>query len=156
MIGHLQTNKVKYIAPFVHMIHGVDSLKLLKEINKQAKKAERKQKCLLQIHIADEETKFGLNKEEVTELLNSKAYKSFENIEICGVMGMATLTDNKEQIAQEFRNLKALFDMLKKDYFASQDSFKEISMGMSGDYAIATNEGSTMVRIGSSIFGARN
>jgi hypothetical protein len=156
MIGHLQTNKVKYLASFVHMIHGVDSLKLLKEINKQAKKVERKQKCLLQIHIADEETKFGLSKEEVFDLLESDTYKAFENIEICGVMGMATLTDNAEQIHNEFSALKNLFDELKQNYFAIQESFAEISMGMSGDYKIAIAEGSTMVRIGSSIFGARN
>lgn len=156
MIGHLQTNKVKYIAPFVYMIHGVDSLKLLKEINKQAKKAERIQKCLLQIHIADEETKFGFSEEEVFELLSSDAYKGFENIEICGVMGMATNTDNTEQVRQEFAHLKQFFDTLKQDYFAYQESFAEISMGMSGDYETAVAEGSTMVRIGSSIFGSRN
>lgn len=155
MIGHLQSNKVKYIAPFVHLIHGVDSLKLLKEINKQAKKVGRKQKCLLQIHIADEKTKFGLNRDEVVELLNSDSYKNFENIEICGLMGMATLTENTQQIHNEFKSLKSLFDELKQNHFITQESFKEISMGMSGDSEIAIEEGSTMVRIGSSIFGAR-
>lgn len=155
MIGHLQTNKVKYIAPFVHLIHGVDSLKLLKEINKQAKKAGRVQPCLLQVHIAQEDTKFGFDKTELIELLESDAYKSFENIKVCGLMGMATLTENKEQIHHEFASLKQLFDTLKQDYFSQQVDFKIISMGMSGDYEIAISEGSTMVRIGSSIFGAR-
>ncbi len=156
MIGHLQTNKVKYIAPFVHLVHGVDSLKLLKEINKQAKRVDRTQKCLLQIHIADEETKFGLSKEEAFDLLESDTYKAFENIEICGVMGMATLTDDIEQIHKEFSTLKNLFNELKQSYFSTQESFAEISMGMSGDYKIAVEEGSTMVRVGSAIFGARN
>lgn len=155
MIGHLQTNKVKYITPFVHLIHGVDSLKLLKEINKQAKKVGRVQPCLLQVHIAQEDTKFGFDKAELIELLENDAYKSFENIKVCGLMGMATLTENKEQIHQEFANLKQLFDTLKQDYFSQQVDFKIISMGMSGDYEIAISEGSTMVRIGSSIFGAR-
>lgn len=142
MIGHLQSNKVKYIAPFVHLIHGVDSLKLLKEINKQAKKADRVQPCLLQVHIAQEDTKFGFDKAELIELLESDAYKSFENIKVCGLMGMATLTENKEQIHQEFANLKQLFDTLKQDYFSQQVDFKIISMGMSGDYEIAISEGS--------------
>lgn len=155
MIGHLQSNKVKYITPFVHLIHGVDSLKLLKEINKQAKKAGRVQPCLLQVHIAQEDTKFGFDKTELIELLESDAYKSFENIKVCGLMGMATLTENKEQIHHEFASLKQLFDTLKQDYFSQQVDFKIISMGMSGDYEIAIEEGSTMVRIGSSIFGAR-
>lgn len=155
MIGHLQTNKVKYIAPFVHLIHGVDSLKLLKEINKQAKKVDRVQPCLLQVHIAQEDTKFGFDEKELVELLESDAYKGYENIKICGLMGMATNTDNNEQVSQEFASLKQLFDTLKQDYFSQQVDFKELSMGMSGDYAIAISEGSTMVRIGSSIFGAR-
>ncbi len=156
MIGHLQTNKVKHIAPFVHLIHGVDSLKLLKEINKQAQKADRIQPCLLQIHIAQEDTKFGFSKNELIELLESETYKTFKNITIYGLMGMATLTENKAQIHEEFAHLKQIFDDLKQNYFKPQNSFKEISMGMSGDYEIAIKEGGTMVRIGSLIFGARN
>lgn len=156
MIGHLQTNKVKYIAPFVHLIHGVDSLKLLKEINKQAKKIDRIQPCLLEVHIAQENTKFGFDKTELIELLESDAYKDYENIKVYGLMGMATNTDNTKQVSQEFASLKQLFDTLKQDYFSQQADFAIISMGMSGDYEIAISEGSTMVRIGSSIFGARD
>lgn len=155
MIGHLQSNKVKYIAPFVYMIHGVDSLKLLKEINKQAKKADRVIKCLLQMHIAQEDTKFGFDKTEVEQLLQSDAYQAMENISICGVMGMATLTDNETQIHDEFKGLKQFFDELKQNHFAENSAFKEISMGMSSDYKIAIAEGSTIVRVGSSIFGTR-
>jgi len=142
MIGHLQTNKV--------------NLKLLKEINKQAQKADRIQPCLLQIHIAQEDTKFGFSKNELIELLESETYKTFKNITIYGLMGMATLTENKAQIHEEFAHLKQIFDDLKQNYFKPQNSFKEISMGMSGDYEIAIKEGGTMVRIGSLIFGARN
>ncbi|NPA37243.1 MAG: YggS family pyridoxal phosphate-dependent enzyme [Chlorobi bacterium] len=155
-IGHLQTNKVKYIAPFVSLIHGVDSLKLLKTINKEAKKKDRIIDCLLQFHIAEEETKFGLNETEAEEILNSIEFKELENIRITGVMGMATYTSDTEQIIREFRHLKNIFDTLKEKYFSSEDAFKEISMGMSGDYKIAVEEGSTIVRIGSAIFGARN
>lgn len=155
MIGHLQTNKVKYIVPFVHLIHGVDSFKLLKEINKQAAKVERVQKCLLQIHIAQEETKFGFDRDEVLQMLSSDEFATLHNIQLCGLMGMATLTDSEAQVHKEFRGLKQLFDELKQSYFAHDDNFKEISMGMSGDYAIAVEEGSTMVRVGSSIFGSR-
>ena len=156
MIGHLQRNKVKYIAPFVSMIHAVDSVRLLKEINKQAKKNNRIIDCLLQFHIAEESTKFGLDLAEAKELLSSDEFNEMENISICGVMGMATFTDNEEQVQREFSALKKIFNELKETFFKSKDSFKEISMGMSGDYKIAIEEGSTMVRIGSTIFGARN
>ncbi len=155
-IGHPQTNKVKYMAPFVAMIHGVDSLKLLKTINKEAKKNERKVRCLLQFHIAEERTKFGLDMQEATEILESEQYPQLTNVEIVGVMGMATYTENEEQIRKEFRNLHSIFAKLKTDYFSTQDSFCEISMGMSDDYPIALEEGSTMIRVGSKIFGARN
>lgn len=156
MIGHLQTNKVKYIAPWIHMIHAVDRMKLLREINKEAAKAERTIDCLLQFHIAEEDTKFGLDIQEATELLDSDEFQNFENVRICGVMGMATFTENQDQVRREFQHLKTIFDQLKTRYFANTESFKEISMGMSGDYQIAVEEGSTMVRIGSTIFGARN
>ncbi len=155
-IGHLQTNKIKYIAPFVSLLHGVDSFKLLKAVNKEAKKNNRKINCLLQFHIAEESSKFGFNYEEVTEALDSDEFKDLENIEICGVMGMATYTDDTDQIANEFKNLKNIFLRLKDEYFSSNSTFKEISMGMSGDYKIAIEQGSTMVRVGSSIFGARD
>ena len=155
LIGHLQTNKVKYIAPFVRMIHSVDSLKLLKEINKQAAKYERNIDCLLQMHIADETTKFGLDESEVIDLLNSTEFKNLQNVCITGVMGMATFTNDKAQVRNEFRQLTAIFNQLKSDFFMDDETFKEISMGMSGDYQIAIREGSTMVRIGSLLFGAR-
>ena len=154
MIGHVQTNKVKFMAPFVSLIHGVDSLKLLQEINKQAKKNDRIIDCLLQIHIAEEETKFGLDEKELTSLLSSTAFDEMQNIRIVGLMGMATFTDNKEQIKKEFLHLKSIFD-------SSQNLNSEIcnlnthSMGMSSDYQLAIECGSTMVRIGSSIFGGR-
>ncbi|MEM1124109.1 MAG: YggS family pyridoxal phosphate-dependent enzyme [Bacteroidota bacterium] len=154
-IGHLQTNKVKYIAPFVSLIHAVDSLKLLKEINKQAKKNDRVIPCLLQFHIAEESSKFGLDQAEAEDLLNSEVFKKMENVIIAGVMGMATFTDDEEQVKMEFRQLKKLFDHLKDTYFPNQADFREISMGMSGDYQLAVAEGSTMVRIGSLLFGAR-
>lgn len=156
MIGHLQRNKVKYIAPFVSMIHAVDSLRLLKEVNKQAKKNERVINCLLQFHIAEESTKFGLDLSEAKELLSSDEFKAMENISICGIMGMATFIDDEDQVRREFRELKKIYTELKESFFNGNDSFKEISMGMSGDYRIAIEEGSTMVRIGSTIFGARN
>lgn len=155
-IGHPQSNKVKFIAPFISLIHGVDSLKLLKIINKEAKKDERKVACLLQFHIAEEATKFGLNLAEAKEILNSPDFKDLENIEIAGVMGMATYTDSLEQVKKEFHSLKDIFSLLKNDYFSESESFTEISMGMSGDYELAIEEGSTMIRVGSSIFGARN
>ena len=155
-IGHLQTNKVKYIAPFVNMIHSIDSLKLLSEVNKQALKYDRIIDCLLQFHIATEETKFGLNFEEASQLLNSPEFSSLHNIRICGVMGMATFTEDEALVRKEFRNLKSIFDQLKNIFFRDQGFFKEISMGMSDDYKIAIEEGSTIVRIGSALFGERN
>lgn len=155
LIGHLQTNKVKYIASFVHLIHSVDSLKLLLEINKQAQKNNRVISILLQFHIAQEETKFGLNRDEAIELLNTAEFKSCENIRIAGVMGMASFVDDVNQLRSEFKQLKDDFDFLKTNYFYSSDSFSEISMGMSGDYQLAIEEGSTLIRVGSSIFGGR-
>jgi pyridoxal phosphate enzyme (YggS family) len=155
LIGHLQTNKVKYIAPFVHTIQSVDSLKLLQEIEKQAAKYERTILCLLQIYIADEETKFGLSPAEAIEILQSEAYKAMQHIEITGVMGIATNTVAVEQLRKEFRQLRYCFEQLKIHFFADKPAFKEISMGMSGDYEIALAEGSTLIRVGSSIFGAR-
>ncbi len=147
MIGHLQTNKVKYIAPFVSLIHAVDSKKLIKEINKRAEQNNRVISCLLQIHIAQEESKFGLDKDGVIEILNT----DFPNVSIVGLMGMATFTDNKNQIRKEFKYLKDIYDELK----VSQPNFSILSMGMSGDYSIAIEEGSNMIRIGSYIFGER-
>ncbi len=154
MIGHLQRNKVKYIAPFIHLIHAVDSLRLLKEINKQALKNNRIIHCLLQIKIASEETKFGLTQNEVAALLSSEELKTLHNIRIIGLMGMATFTKDTKQIESEFCRLKAIFDNLKHITFENC-SLQELSMGMSNDYPIAVSCGSTMVRIGSSIFGAR-
>ena len=155
MIGHLQRNKVKYMADFVHLIHGVDSLKLLKEINKQGRKAGRVIDCLLQMHIAEEDTKFGLDREELNEILNGEQLKELENVRIVGLMGMATFTDDLDQVRREFRSLKSLYDEIKNsDHINVQ--MNTLSMGMSGDYEIALEEGSNMVRIGSAIFGARN
>lgn len=154
-IGHLQTNKVKQIAPFVSLIHSVDSLKLLRELNKEALKNNRIIHCLLEFHIATEESKFGLDYIEASAILDSAEYLKMENISIDGVMGMASFTDDLNLIHLEFRSLKHIFDKLKKAYFTQQDHFREISMGMSEDYQIAIREGSTMVRIGSSIFGTR-
>ena len=156
MIGHLQSNKVKYIAPFVSLIHAVDKDKLLYEIDKEAKKNNRVIRVLLQFHIADEDTKFGLSLDEAEKLLQSERFGELNNIEVAGVMGMATFTEDENQVRKEFRTLKSIFDKLKSGYFSNNPSFKEISMGMSGDYRIAIEEGSTMVRIGSSIFGTRN
>jgi PLP dependent protein len=152
MIGHVQTNKVKFMAEFVSLIHGVDSLKLLEEINKQALKNNRVIDCLLQIHIAEEETKFGLNEEELNEILDSETFLKMKNIRIVGLMGMATFTDNQEQIKKEFMHLKLIFDK----FTINNSQFTILSMGMSGDYQLAIECGSTMVRIGSSIFGGRN
>ena len=154
-IGHLQTNKVKYIAPFVALIHSVDSLKLLKEINKQAARNDRTIDCLLQIKIAAEESKFGLSESSAMELLQSEAYQQMKNIRIVGLMGMATFTEDEAQVRQEFRQLKNFFDQLKAGFFETTPHFKEISMGMSGDFELAQAEGSTMVRIGSLLFGSR-
>ena len=155
LIGHLQTNKVKYMASFVYLIHGVDSLKLMEEINKQAKKAGRIQDILLQFYIAQEDTKFGLNLQEAMEILDSQSFKQLKFIQVCGVMGMASNTSDHNQVASEFRTLKQFFETLKQNYFQDQACFKEISMGMSGDYPIAIANGSTMVRVGSKIFGGR-
>jgi len=155
LIGHLQTNKVKYIAPFVHLIHSVDSLKLLLEINKQAQKNNRIISILLQFHIAQEETKFGLDRDEAMVILYSEEYKKCKNIKIIGIMGMASFVEEVDQIRTEFKSLKAHFDFLKQNYFKSENYFSEISMGMSGDFQIAIEEGSTLVRVGSSIFGGR-
>ena len=155
-IGHLQTNKVKYIVSFVHLIHGVDSFKLMKAIDKEAGKVNRIIPCLLQFHIAEEESKFGFSMDEATEMLNSVEFKTLENISISGVMGMATYTEDENQVRKEFSNLRGFFDHLKAGYFSGFPGFKEISMGMSGDYPIAIEEGSTMVRIGSTIFGERS
>jgi pyridoxal phosphate enzyme (YggS family) len=151
MIGHIQSNKVKYMAPYVSLIHGVDSLKLLEEINKQAQKNNRVIDCLLQLHIAEEETKFGLDENELDELLQSEIFKNLKNIKVVGLMGMATFTENQTQIRKEFQHLKAIFDTFK----IQNSSFNILSMGMSGDYQLAIECGSTMVRIGSSIFGGR-
>lgn len=156
LIGHLQSNKVKYMASFVAMIHSVDSLKLLQEINKQAAKNERVIDCLLQIYIAQEDTKFGLSPEEAEELLDSDAFNNLNNIKIVGLMGMATNTDDQEQIRLEFRSLKTFFEKLKAERSETHNfQLKEISMGMSGDFLIAAEEGSTLVRVGSAIFGHR-
>ena len=154
MIGHVQTNKVKYMAPFVSLIHGVDSLKLLEEINKQALKNNRIIDCLLQVHIAEEETKFGLDEEELTALLSSDSFLKMKNIRIVGLMGMATFTDNQNQIKKEFTHLRSIFDS-KQNLKSEICNLKSLSMGMSGDYQLAISCGSTMVRIGSSIFGNR-
>ncbi|HVK96428.1 MAG TPA: YggS family pyridoxal phosphate-dependent enzyme, partial [Flavisolibacter sp.] len=155
-IGHLQTNKVKYIAPFVHLVHGVDSLKLLKEINKQAEKHQRTIDVLLQIHIAQEETKFGLDEQELNDILESDLLKfnQLNSVRITGLMGMASFTENQQQVRKEFQFLKSLFDK-NSEKINSKESFTTLSMGMSGDYDIAMEEGSTMVRIGSLIFGER-
>lgn len=152
-IGHLQRNKVKYIAPFVQLIHAVDSISLLKEIDKRALQNKRKVNCLIQFHIAKEESKFGLKPKEYHSFFSEAML--FENVNIVGVMGMATFTNNTQQIEQEFELLANTFSAIKAQFFASKKDFKEISMGMSGDYSIALAKGSTMVRIGSSIFGAR-
>ena len=155
-IGHLQRNKVKYIAPFVSLIHSIDSLRLLEEVDKQAKKNNRIINCLLQFHIATEETKFGLSIDEAFELLRSEEYKILNHINIVGVMGMASNSENEDLVGKEFENLKQIFELVKNEFFGNKPNFTEISMGMSGDYKLAILKGSSMVRIGSSIFGARN
>jgi len=155
-IGHLQRNKVKYMAPFVGMIESVDSLKLLKEINKQAVRYGRTINCLLQFHIAKEESKFGFSREEAVEMFDSGVVDELNNVNIRGVMGMATFTDDMERVRTEFISLRHVFDELKNRFFKSRDNFSEISMGMSGDYKIALEEGSTMIRLGTSVFGARH
>lgn len=154
-IGHLQRNKVKYIIPYVTLIHSIDSLRLLKEVNKEAIKNDLTIDCLLQFHIAKEQSKFGFSLEEVKSLINEKALEDLENVNIVGVMGMATFTDDKAQVKEEFKNLKNIFEVLKEQFFSHNKDFQEISMGMSGDYALAIEEGATIVRVGSSIFGSR-
>lgn len=154
-IGHLQTNKIKYIIPFVTLIHSIDTANLLEAVNKEAKKHNRVVDCLLQFHIALEQTKFGLDMDEAKALLDSEAFQQMENVRICGVMGMGTFTDDMDEVRKEFKHLRSIFETLKKDYFADQPQFKEISMGMSEDYPIAIEEGATLIRVGSKIFGAR-
>ncbi|MDB5110631.1 MAG: YggS family pyridoxal phosphate-dependent enzyme [Mucilaginibacter sp.] len=155
LIGHLQSNKVKYIAPFISMIQSVDSLKLLQEINKHAEKNNRVIDCLLQIYIADEETKFGLGFDEAIELLRSEEYAGLKNIRIRGLMGIATHTENEKQIKEEYRELKTLFNGIKLSFFRKEQTFDVLSMGMSADYKLAIEEGSNMIRVGSTIFGGR-
>lgn len=155
LIGHLQTNKVKYIAPFISLIHSVDSFKLLQEINKEGKKNNRVIPCLLQFHIAQEETKFGLSFEEAEEILQSREFVEMDHVSIVGLMGMASFVEDEEQIRNEFRNLYNYFAILKSNYFKYNPDFKVLSMGMSGDYRLAIEEGSTMIRVGSSLFGSR-
>lgn len=155
-IGHLQTNKIKYIAPFVTLIHSVDSFKLLKAIDKEAQKNSRVIDCLLQFHIAEEETKFGLDMEDAAAMLQDPEFKDLRHVRIIGVMGMATYTEDMTQVRREFRHLYGIFNELKNNYFSSEAFFQEVSMGMSDDYQIAIEEGSTMVRVGSAIFGKRN
>ena len=154
-IGHLQTNKIKYIVDYVKLIHSIDSANLLQAVNKEAAKHGVVVDCLLQFFIATEETKFGMNLDEARQLLESDEFKAMQNVRICGVMGIGSLTDDKDQTNREFTHLKQIFDTLKTDYFAANNEFKEISMGMSGDYQLAIAHGSTMVRVGSSIFGQR-
>jgi len=156
MIGHLQSNKVKYLAPFAHLLHGVDSLKLLGVIDREAEKNNRVIDCLLQVRIALEETKFGLTEEDLMLLVRSDAFREMNHVRIRGLMGMATYTENSNQIREEFRHLKRIFDRLKDSQYKNQDSFDQLSCGMSGDYALAIEEGSNLVRVGSLIFGARN
>lgn len=154
-IGHLQTNKVKHMAEFVSMIHAVDSLKLLKEIDRQASRAGRVIRCLLQIHIAQEETKFGFTPDELRQMLSQGEWKGLSHVSICGLMCMASNTDDTQQIHREFREVKTLFEDIKSQHFSDAEEFSQLSMGMTGDYKIAISEGSTMVRIGSMIFGER-
>ncbi|EJW99092.1 pyridoxal phosphate enzyme, YggS family [gut metagenome] len=155
-IGHLQTNKIKYMIPYVSMIHGIDTYKLLAEVNKQAGKVGRIVNCLLQIHVAQEETKFGFSPEECREMLEGGEWKQLTHVRICGIMGMASNTEDTEQIKGEFRLLNNLFQEFKDTWFAESDAFKELSMGMSHDYHEAISSGSTLVRVGSKIFGERN
>lgn len=156
MIGHIQRNKVKYMAPFVSLVHGVDRFKVLRELNKQAQKVERVQDCLLQMHIADEESKFGFDQKELEEMLADPSFAELQNVRIRGLMGMATFTDDEKQIRKEFKGLRQLYEQLQNGVFADKQGFSILSMGMSGDYAIALEEGSNMVRIGSLIFGERH
>jgi PLP dependent protein len=153
LIGHLQSNKVKLIVPFISMIHSVDSFKLLKTINAESMKVSRVIDCLLQFHIAREETKFGFSMDEVTAMIESPDFRQIGSVRLCGVMGMATFTDNRKQIREEFSYLSDCFKMLKEQFFQEMTSFREISMGMSGDFKVAIEEGSTIIRIGSKVFG---
>lgn len=155
MVGHLQSNKVKYLAPFIHLLHGIDSFKLLKVVNKEGEKIGRVINVLLQLHIATEETKFGLSEEEVFQIFDSEEFKLLENVKVIGVMGMATYTSDEGLIRKEFKGLSRFYEKIKSEYFIDNKDFKEISMGMSSDYKIAIEEGSTMIRIGSLIFGSR-
>jgi pyridoxal phosphate enzyme (YggS family) len=155
MIGHLQSNKVKFVVPFVHLIHSVDSVSLLKEINKQGQKAGKKINCLLQVHIAEEESKFGFSEKELLHLIDSSEFMNMDHVSVIGLMGMATNTKDQEQIRKEFRSLKRLFERLKEEHPSHNLQMKELSMGMSSDYEIAIAEGSTMIRVGSRIFGER-
>lgn len=157
-IGHVQTNKIKYMAPFVHLVHGVDREKVLKELNKEAAKCKRTINCLLQVHIATEESKFGFSKDELLSLIKENLAEKYPNVCVCGLMGMATYTDNEEQIRKEFSGLKSLYDQAKELFIHNLQpvTFNTLSMGMSGDYALAIAEGSTMVRVGTAIFGERN
>jgi len=155
LIGHLQSNKVKLVVPFISLIHSVDSFQLIRIINLEASRVNRVVNCLLQIHIAEEETKFGFNMTEIHEMIRSEDFRRLNSLGICGVMGMATFTEDKERIRREFRYLAECFNELRKGYFAEEPCFKEISAGMSGDFKIAIGEGSTIVRIGSLIFGER-
>lgn len=156
MIGHLQSNKVKYIAPFVYLIHSVDKPKLLKVINKEAQKNNRIIDVLLQFHIAEEETKYGFDFDEVQQLLESKQFNEYVNVNVRGIMGMATFTDDMEKVRREFKHLADIFGKLKQNYFSDKQDFNEISMGMTNDYKVALEEGATILRIGSLIFGKRN
>ena len=156
MVGHIQTNKIKYLAPFVHLIHGVDRLKVLRIMDQEGRKAGRIIHGLFQVHIAQEETKFGFDERELLETLNSAEYANMEYVKMAGVMGMATFTDDMDRVRKEFRNLYKLFHKIKREYFHDDPDFREISMGMSGDYKVAIEEGSTMVRIGTLIFGERH
>ena len=156
MVGHLQSNKVKYLAPFVHMVHGVDSLKLLGVIDREAEKNGRNIDCLLQVRIAREETKFGLTEEDLLQLVSSETFRNMDHVRIRGLMGMATYTENSKQIREEFRQLKRIFERLKNSQFKKEEGFDQLSCGMSGDFHLAIEEGSTLVRIGSLIFGPRN
>lgn len=155
-IGHLQTNKIKYIIPYVYMIHSIDSFKLLQEVDRQAAKHNRTVGCLLQFHVATEETKFGFSMDECEQMLQSPEFSSLKNVEIKGVMGMASFTDDTAQVRREFQTLHGFFTKLKEGYFVGNTDFKELSMGMTSDYPIAIEEGSTMIRVGSAIFGERD
>lgn len=154
-VGSLQRNKVKFITPFVHLIHSLDSERLMREIDKQAAANNRKISCLLQLHVADEETKSGFSPDECRQFLAEGKWRDYKNIQIAGVMGMATYTDDLEQVRSEFRLIKSLFEEFKSQYFSNDDNFKEVSMGMSGDYPIAIEEGATIIRVGTLIFGER-